>query len=357
MIGIGLLYRRGYFRQRLDITGRQQEYWLDADPKSLPMARVTAPDGDAAPARGRRSSAQPLAFQVWRVDVGRVPLLLLDAELPENDAVQRWTTGRLYEGNRAVRLAQYGLLGIGGARVLEALGIEPAVDPPERGPSGARAARARGRSDVERGCRVEEALERRARARRLHDAHAGRRRERDLRAGGVPRRLRRPRRRGSGSTTRRSSTSAACVPGDGGEPPGHDAARDPDEPPPQRRQPPARRGRARDVAAALPGHGARGADHARHERRAPADVRRRPDARACFDAPPRRRLARRVPPIPQSWEAVREIPNEELWAARCEARRRLVALRPRRRASRTACCAASRSTTCARSRRASTPTR
>jgi starch phosphorylase len=126
MIGIGLLYRRGYFRQRLDIKGRQQEYWLEYDPKALPMARVTAPDGTPLRLEVVLFGA-PVSFQVWRVDVGRVPLLLLDAELRENDAVQRWTSGRLYEGNRAVRLAQYGLLGIGGARMLEALEIEPAV--------------------------------------------------------------------------------------------------------------------------------------------------------------------------------------------------------------------------------------
>jgi starch phosphorylase len=126
MIGIGLLYRRGYFRQRLDIRGRQQEYWLDIDPKSLPMARVTSEDGGPLQLEVELFGAT-MAFQVWRVDIGRVPLLLLDAEVPRNDAVQRWTSARLYEGNRAVRLAQYGLLGIGGARVLQALEIEPAV--------------------------------------------------------------------------------------------------------------------------------------------------------------------------------------------------------------------------------------
>jgi glycogen phosphorylase len=124
MIGVGLFYRRGYFRQRIDITGRQQEYWLANDPKSMPMARVTSDDGAplllTLPLYG-----DELTFQVWRVDVGRVPLLLLDSELPENDSVERWTTARLYEGSRAVRLAQYSLLGIGGARVLRALGIEP----------------------------------------------------------------------------------------------------------------------------------------------------------------------------------------------------------------------------------------
>ncbi len=126
MIGIGLLYRRGYFRQRLDLTGRQHEYWLALDPKGLPLARVT--NDDRSPLRLTMTlSGAPLTFQVWRVDVGRVPLLLLDTEIPVNDEVQRWTTARLYEGNRAIRLAQYGLLGLGGAKVLEALGIEPSV--------------------------------------------------------------------------------------------------------------------------------------------------------------------------------------------------------------------------------------
>ena len=59
--------------------------------------------------------------------MGRVPLYLIDSEVPENDATRRWTAARLYEGNRAIRLAQYALLGIGGIRTLQALGIEPAV--------------------------------------------------------------------------------------------------------------------------------------------------------------------------------------------------------------------------------------
>jgi starch phosphorylase len=126
MLGVGLLYRRGYFRQRLDLEGRQHEYWVPLDPKSLPLARVTNDDGSPLRLHVELLGA-PLAFQVWRADVGRVPLLLLDAEIPVNDQVQRWTTARLYEGNRAIRLAQYGLLGIGGARVLEALGLRPGV--------------------------------------------------------------------------------------------------------------------------------------------------------------------------------------------------------------------------------------
>jgi starch phosphorylase len=124
MIGIGLFYRLGYFRQRIDLHGRQQEYWVVSDPESLPMARVR--DATGRPLLlSVELSGQAMAFQVWRVDVGRVPLLLLDTELPQNDPVPRWTSARLYESNRALRLAQYGLLGIGGARVLHALAIEP----------------------------------------------------------------------------------------------------------------------------------------------------------------------------------------------------------------------------------------
>ena len=126
LVAVGLLYRRGYFRQRLDLSGRQQEYWIQNDPKSLPLARVTRPDGSPLKL-AVRLYGRDTWFQVWRVDVGRVPLFLIDSEVPENDTVQRWVTGRLYEGNRAIRLSQYALLGMGGVRVLQELGIEPAV--------------------------------------------------------------------------------------------------------------------------------------------------------------------------------------------------------------------------------------
>ncbi len=126
MVGIGLFYGRGYFRQRLDLTGRQQEFWVVNDPHNLPMARVTNADGSLLRLKVDLFGRE-LTFQVWHVDVGRVPLLLLDADLPDNDPVQRWTTGRLYDASRTTRLAQYGLLGIGGIRALRALGIEPSV--------------------------------------------------------------------------------------------------------------------------------------------------------------------------------------------------------------------------------------
>jgi starch phosphorylase len=125
-VGIGLLYRRGYFRQRVDLSGRQHEYWIESDPELLPLARVTKPDG--SPLR----VAVPvwdddLTLQIWRADVGRVPLYLLDADVEENTPVERWVTSRLYEGTREIRLAQYAALGLGAVRALAAMGIEPGL--------------------------------------------------------------------------------------------------------------------------------------------------------------------------------------------------------------------------------------
>ncbi len=127
LVGVGLLYRTGYFHQRVDVSGLQHEYWLDADPERLPCVPVRSADGQPLTVTVPVHDEE-LAAQVWRVDVGRVPLYLLDTDLPQNSAVGRWVTSRLYESNRAIRLAQYAVLGIGGARALQALGIEPAVD-------------------------------------------------------------------------------------------------------------------------------------------------------------------------------------------------------------------------------------
>jgi starch phosphorylase len=126
MVGIGLMYSQGQFHQRLDPRGWQHDYWIDSDPERLPGALVTGGDGGALtitlPIRDRRVVAQ-----IWRIDVGRVPLYLLDTERPENDVVDRWITSRLYVGDRDLRLAQYALLGRGGVRALRVLGIDPGV--------------------------------------------------------------------------------------------------------------------------------------------------------------------------------------------------------------------------------------
>jgi starch phosphorylase len=126
LVAVGLMYRQGYFRQRVDASGWQHEYWLPTDPDRLPAALVTGADGRpltvAVPIEGR-----DVVAQVWRVDVGRVPLYLLDADRPENDRLARWLTTRLYDGDPVTRLGQYALLGIGGVRALDALGIDPGV--------------------------------------------------------------------------------------------------------------------------------------------------------------------------------------------------------------------------------------
>jgi glycogen phosphorylase len=124
LVAVGLLYRQGFFRQRVDAGGRQHEYWIDSDPERLPAALVTGDDG-APITVSVPIGADRVHAQVWRVDVGRVPLYLLDSDRPENTPLARWTTARLYIGDPDVRLAQYLLLGVGGIRALEAMGIEP----------------------------------------------------------------------------------------------------------------------------------------------------------------------------------------------------------------------------------------
>ena len=157
LVAVGLLYRQGYFRQRLDVSGWQQEYWIDIDPERLPAALVRGPDGRpltiTAPIRGSEVTAQ-----IWCVAVGRVPLLLLDADRPENGRLDRWITSQLYPADPITRLSQYALLGVGGIRALAALGIEPALVHLNEGHA-AFAALELARSEAPQGASVESALE------------------------------------------------------------------------------------------------------------------------------------------------------------------------------------------------------
>ncbi|MBV9414800.1 MAG: alpha-glucan family phosphorylase, partial [Solirubrobacterales bacterium] len=125
-VAIGLMYRKGYFRQRIDAGGWQHEYWIDTDPQRLPAALVTVPSERPLTIEVPIYD-QKVTAQIWRVDVGRVPLFLLDTDVPENGPVERWITGRLYDSDEDIRLAQYVLLGAGGVRALTALGYAPAV--------------------------------------------------------------------------------------------------------------------------------------------------------------------------------------------------------------------------------------
>lgn len=126
MVGVGLLYRQGYFHQRLDLGGWQNEYWTTTNFERLPVVLVTGDDGKPVTVemviRDRR-----VMVQVWRIDVGRVPLYMLDTDREDNHPIDRWITSRLYIGDRHTRLAQYAVLGIGAMRILDALGIRPAL--------------------------------------------------------------------------------------------------------------------------------------------------------------------------------------------------------------------------------------
>ncbi len=126
MVAVGLMYRKGYFRQRIDASGWQHEYWIDTDPERLPAALVTGAQGEPLTVTLPIFEADVTA-RIWRVDVGRVPLYLLDTDTDENGPLERWITGRLYDAEPDTRLAQYVLLGIGSIRALRAMGIEPGV--------------------------------------------------------------------------------------------------------------------------------------------------------------------------------------------------------------------------------------
>jgi glycogen phosphorylase len=126
LVAVGLMYRKGYFRQRIDASGWQHEYWVETDPQRLPAALVTG-NGDQPVTVSVPIGEGNVTARIWRVDVGRVPLFLLDTDCPENGPVERWITGRLYDGDPHTRLAQYALLGVGGIRALHAMGFDPAV--------------------------------------------------------------------------------------------------------------------------------------------------------------------------------------------------------------------------------------
>jgi glycogen phosphorylase len=126
LVAVGLMYHQGYFRQRIDASGWQHESWVQTDPERQPTALVTGDDGEPLTVTVPIGEEEVVA-QVWRVDVGRVPLYLLDADRRENGQVARWISSRLYIGGRDLRLAQYALLGVGGMRALRAMGVEPCV--------------------------------------------------------------------------------------------------------------------------------------------------------------------------------------------------------------------------------------
>ena len=127
LVGVGLLYQQGYFRQYLNADGYQQERYPENDFFSLPLHLEHDKSGKPLTI-SVDFPGRPLHAQIWRVQVGRVPLYLLDTNIPQNSAKEdQDITDQLYGGDREMRIKQEILLGIGGYRALKALGIEPAV--------------------------------------------------------------------------------------------------------------------------------------------------------------------------------------------------------------------------------------
>ena len=126
LVGVGLLYRRGYFRQTIDADGHQEHAYPNYDLSRLPLMRALDREGNRLtvtvelPGRDVRAD-------VWTAQVGRVPVLLLDTDTPENDEGDRPITHQLYVRGREMRLHQELILGVGGVRAIRALGLEPAV--------------------------------------------------------------------------------------------------------------------------------------------------------------------------------------------------------------------------------------
>jgi glycogen phosphorylase len=127
LVGVGLLYQKGYLQQRLDPDGWQEERTPINDFYSLPVTPVTRPDGSEMVVSVAMAGAQ-VFLKVWCLDVGRVKLYLLDSNIPQNaDPSRRDITNQLYGGDLHKRIRQEIALGIGGLRALKELGLRPTV--------------------------------------------------------------------------------------------------------------------------------------------------------------------------------------------------------------------------------------
>src|SRR5215467_2043455 len=126
LIGIGLFYGQGYFRQRLDRNGWQQEEYLETDVNELPLELAIGTNGEPISVRLETRNGA-IRARVWRLKVGRCDLLLLDSNVTGNAPEDRDLTSRLYGGDGRVRIRQELLLGVGGFRALRAIGITPGV--------------------------------------------------------------------------------------------------------------------------------------------------------------------------------------------------------------------------------------
>ncbi|MFZ3272492.1 MAG: alpha-glucan family phosphorylase [Mycobacterium sp.] len=131
LMAVGLYYRSGYFRQSLTADGWQHETYPSLDPQGLPLRLLT--DGSGAPALVELAlpDSGPLRARIWVAQVGRIPLLLLDSDIPENEHEVRGVTDRLYGGDQEHRMQQEILAGIGGIRAIRAFTAIEELPAPE----------------------------------------------------------------------------------------------------------------------------------------------------------------------------------------------------------------------------------
>jgi len=125
-IGISLFYREGYFQQAINHDNWQTEHYTLLNPRNLPVEPVLDGKGEPIVCTVRIFGA-PVRFHAWRVNVGRIPIYLLDTNRPENDLHYRDLTARVYGGDATTRIMQEILLGVGGVRLLRELGVQPST--------------------------------------------------------------------------------------------------------------------------------------------------------------------------------------------------------------------------------------
>jgi len=125
-VGVSLFYREGYFQQAIDANNWQTEYYSWLDPKNLPIEPVLDAKGEPVKA-SVRLGLSTVFFRAWRVNVGRCPVYLLDPYLDENEEHFRKLATRVYGGDSTTRIMQEILLGVGGVRLLRAIGLKPSV--------------------------------------------------------------------------------------------------------------------------------------------------------------------------------------------------------------------------------------
>ena len=125
-VGISLFYREGYFQQSINRDNWQTEYYTALNPDLLPLEPVLTESGERLVGQVEINLAQ-VHFQAWKVNVGRCPVYLLDTDRPENEPLYRDLTLHVYGGDSSTRVMQELLLGLGGVRLLRALGIQPSV--------------------------------------------------------------------------------------------------------------------------------------------------------------------------------------------------------------------------------------